>query len=375
MPTPFTGDGRIDSDAFEQLLRTPDRGRAPTALVVCGTTGEAPTLSRRNMASWSGIAVRGRARPGAGDRRRRLERAPPTRSRSARTPKRPVPMRSSRSCPTTTSRRRRGLEAHFRAIARSDRTCRHPRRRALPHGIDGPRRRNGRAPGRACRASSVSRTRPATSRGRRVYGRWVGPDFRLMSGDDATAPAFIAQGGDGCISVTSNIAPGLARSLYLRRRQGARAQALADLIAAAHRRAVTRDQSGAGEIRAEPARPDVGQGAPAAGRADPGDPARDPGGAGARRGVQLGLPGCRCAPPCGRPPRGRRIAYRRRRPPALPTCRLRRQVGRPAEPAAMQGLRTVLMRRGFVVEFGTVREDGYAVSARRSETRPISKAA
>jgi hypothetical protein len=47
----------------------------------------------------------------------------------------------------------------------------------------------------------------------------------------------------------------------------------------------------------------------------------------------------------------------------------------PQKPAAMQGLRMVLMRRGFVVEAGTVRDDGYAVSARRSETRPISKAA
>ena len=47
----------------------------------------------------------------------------------------------------------------------------------------------------------------------------------------------------------------------------------------------------------------------------------------------------------------------------------------PQKPAAMQGLRTALMRRGFVVEAGTVRDDGYAVSARRSETRPISKAA
>jgi hypothetical protein len=47
----------------------------------------------------------------------------------------------------------------------------------------------------------------------------------------------------------------------------------------------------------------------------------------------------------------------------------------PQKPAAMQALRMALMRRGFVVEAGTVREDGYAVSARRSETRPISKAA
>jgi 4-hydroxy-tetrahydrodipicolinate synthase len=48
----------------------------------------------------------------------------------------------------------------------------------------------------------------------------VGPDFRLLTGDDATAPAFLAQGGDGCISVVSNIAPGLCRNLFLASRQG-----------------------------------------------------------------------------------------------------------------------------------------------------------
>lgn len=42
----------------------------------------------------------------------------------------------------------------------------------------------------------------------------VGDDFRLLSGDDATAPAFVAQGGNGCISVTSNIAPRLCRELF-----------------------------------------------------------------------------------------------------------------------------------------------------------------
>ena len=33
----------------------------------------------------------------------------------------------------------------------------------------------------------------------------LGTDFRLFSGDDATALTFIAQGGDGCVSVTSNV--------------------------------------------------------------------------------------------------------------------------------------------------------------------------
>jgi 4-hydroxy-tetrahydrodipicolinate synthase len=48
----------------------------------------------------------------------------------------------------------------------------------------------------------------------------VGTDFRLLSGDDTTALAFLARGGDGCISVTSNVAPGLCRSMFLACKQG-----------------------------------------------------------------------------------------------------------------------------------------------------------
>src|SRR5262249_43440722 len=60
----------------------------------------------------------------------------------------------------------------------------------------------------------------------------VGSDFRLLSGDDASALAYIAQGGNGCISVTSNVAPGLCRSMYLAYRQGetATAQRLAGVV-------------------------------------------------------------------------------------------------------------------------------------------------
>jgi 4-hydroxy-tetrahydrodipicolinate synthase len=48
----------------------------------------------------------------------------------------------------------------------------------------------------------------------------VGRGFRVLSGDDATAFAFIANGGDGCISVTSNVAPGLCRNMYLALKSG-----------------------------------------------------------------------------------------------------------------------------------------------------------
>lgn len=54
-----------------------------------------------------------------------------------------------------------------------------------------------------------------------------------MSGDDATALGFLAHGGDGCISVTSNAAPGLCRDVFLAWRQGetAKAQRLALVLA------------------------------------------------------------------------------------------------------------------------------------------------
>jgi 4-hydroxy-tetrahydrodipicolinate synthase len=42
----------------------------------------------------------------------------------------------------------------------------------------------------------------------------IGRDFALMSGEDATAVAYLAQGGDGCISVTANVAPRLLAEMH-----------------------------------------------------------------------------------------------------------------------------------------------------------------
>jgi 4-hydroxy-tetrahydrodipicolinate synthase len=42
----------------------------------------------------------------------------------------------------------------------------------------------------------------------------IGTDFCLLSGEDATAVAYLAQGGDGCISVTANVAPRLCAELH-----------------------------------------------------------------------------------------------------------------------------------------------------------------
>lgn len=39
-------------------------------------------------------------------------------------------------------------------------------------------------------------------------------EFSMLSGEDATAVAYLAQGGDGCISVTANVAPRLLAEMH-----------------------------------------------------------------------------------------------------------------------------------------------------------------
>jgi 4-hydroxy-tetrahydrodipicolinate synthase len=42
----------------------------------------------------------------------------------------------------------------------------------------------------------------------------IGNEFSLLSGADGTAVAYLAQGGDGCISVTANVAPALCSEMH-----------------------------------------------------------------------------------------------------------------------------------------------------------------
>lgn len=42
----------------------------------------------------------------------------------------------------------------------------------------------------------------------------LGADFCLLSGEDGTIAAYLAQGGQGCISVTANVAPKLCAELH-----------------------------------------------------------------------------------------------------------------------------------------------------------------
>ncbi len=52
-----------------------------------------------------------------------------------------------------------------------------------------------------------------------------GPEFTLLSGDDGTSSEFMLLGGDGCISVTANVAPAQMRALCDAARSGNRDRA------------------------------------------------------------------------------------------------------------------------------------------------------
>jgi 4-hydroxy-tetrahydrodipicolinate synthase len=229
LPTPFGQDGNVDDAAFEGLCDRQIREGA-TALVVCGTTGEAPTLSRADHDRIVRIAVgvaRGRvpviAGAGSNATSHAIELARDAETAGADAVLSVVPYYNKPM--------QAGMYAHFRAIA--DAT-------GLPIILyDVPARTVcGLADDTVARLAECPKfiglkdatgdvTRPLRMRSR------LGPAFRLLSGDDATALAFLGQGGNGCISVTSNVAPGLCRAMYLAFEQGqsSRAQHLATVVA------------------------------------------------------------------------------------------------------------------------------------------------
>ena len=221
LPTPFDESDKIDIAALEQLCDRQIREGA-SALVVCGTTGEAPNLSRAEHDSIVRIAVnaaQGRipviAGAGSNSTSQAIELSRDAQAAGADAVLSVVPYYNK---PT-----QGGMYAHFRAIADST---------GLPIILyDVPSRTAcGLADDTIARLAEMPQIiglKDATGDVTRVLRlrSLLGPEFRLLSGDDATAPAFLAMGGDGCISVTSNVAPALCRGMHLALRQGQPAHA------------------------------------------------------------------------------------------------------------------------------------------------------
>ncbi|MEW6454540.1 MAG: 4-hydroxy-tetrahydrodipicolinate synthase [Pseudomonadota bacterium] len=215
IPTPFNADGSIDHVTFERFCDL-QINHGAGALVVCGTTGEAPTLSTAEQDALVRIAVGVAARrvpviagAGSNSTAHAIELSQSAEAAGADAVLSIAPYYNK---PTQA-----GLHAHFSAIAQST---------GLPIVLyDVPSRTAcGIADDTIFRLAELPQfigLKDATGDvARPIRLRPHLPDhFRLLSGDDATAWVFIVQGGDGCISVTSNAAPGLCQSLFLACRQ------------------------------------------------------------------------------------------------------------------------------------------------------------
>jgi 4-hydroxy-tetrahydrodipicolinate synthase len=216
LPTPFDETGHLDPAAFARLCERQIEAGV-SALVVGETAGEASTLTPVEHDRIIRAAVeiaRGRVRiiAGAGSNStsqaieltRRAEAAGADAVLSV-VPYYNKPMQA-------------GIYAHFRAIAVStslpiilhdvpSRTI-----RELSDDTLARLAKSGQFVG--LRDGTGDLTRPMRLRS------LLPPGFRLLSGDDATALAFIANGGDGCISLVSNVAPDLCQTIFSSCRQG-----------------------------------------------------------------------------------------------------------------------------------------------------------
>jgi 4-hydroxy-tetrahydrodipicolinate synthase len=233
LPVPFRGD-HIDENAFRAFCDW-QVTQGVSALIVNGTTGEAPTLSLGEQRRLIRVAVEtadGRLPVIAGAGSNATEHA----VKIARQAEAAGANGLLAVTPYYNRPSQEGLFLHFRAI--HDATSLPillydvPSRTACSLALD-----------TVLRLANLPRIvglKDATgdlARPRRLRGL-LGARFCLLSGDDATTLEFLRAGGNGCVSVVSNVAPAQAVDLYEAWRQGdaneadARADSLAPLTAA-----------------------------------------------------------------------------------------------------------------------------------------------
>ncbi|MGA7965440.1 MAG: 4-hydroxy-tetrahydrodipicolinate synthase [Gammaproteobacteria bacterium] len=207
--TPMIAAGAIDNAALERLVDWHIEA-GTEALVIAGTTGESPTLLRDEHESLLrrviGI-VDGRVPVIAGTGSNSTEQTLDMSRRAAAAGADGLLL----VVPYYNKPPQRALAAHFRAVADAV-DC--------PILLYNVPSRTGvdLLPETVAELSTVANIvgiKEASARVERVseLRRRCGPDFVLLSGDDATAAAFMLAGGDGVISVTANVVPERMRRL------------------------------------------------------------------------------------------------------------------------------------------------------------------
>jgi len=202
--TPFK-DGRVDERAFQDFVDWQIR-EGTHGLVPCGTTGESPTLSHEEHRLVVALCVevaQGRVPVIAGTGSNSTEEA----ISLTRYAKQAGADAALVVTPYYNKPTQEGLYQHYKAIHDA---CDFP---IIIYNIPGRSvvDMNVSTMARLAELPNIVGVKDATSDLARPLRTRVeiGPDFVQLSGDDPTATAFLAQGGVGCISVTSNVAPRL----------------------------------------------------------------------------------------------------------------------------------------------------------------------
>ena len=194
--TPFTSSGAVDEAAVRRLARRQIEAGVHF-LVPCGTTGEAPTLSRR------GEAARGRARGrGGGGPRARCSpaRAATTRARWSRRRARCTAAGADGLLSVTPYYNKptpEGLFRHYQAIAEATPLPDRRLQRAGAHRLQRRPRRPSRASPRSRRVVGVKEASGNMTQICEVLPRRARRSFLVLSGDDALTLPAMAVGARG----------------------------------------------------------------------------------------------------------------------------------------------------------------------------------
>ncbi|WP_298281137.1 4-hydroxy-tetrahydrodipicolinate synthase [Acidocella sp.] len=201
--TPMNEDGSLDLDAYRRLIDW-QIANGTTGLVPVGTTGESPTLSHEEHKLVVETAVKqakGRvpvmAGAGSNSTAEAIELAKYAESVGANGVLVVTPYYNK---PT-----QEGLYRHFAAIAGAVSVpviiYNIPGRSVIDMSVETMARLAEIRNIAGVKDATANLTRPLHIR------KAIGPDFIQLSGEDHTVLSFLADGGHGCISVTSNVAP------------------------------------------------------------------------------------------------------------------------------------------------------------------------
>ena len=202
--TPFK-DGGLDERAFRELVQW-QIAEGTNGFVPVGTTGESPTLSHdehKRVVEWCIAEAKGKvpviAGAGSNSTQEAVELARHADKASADAVLVVTPYYNK---PT-----QEGMYQHFKAINDAIGIpiiiYNIPPRSVIDMSVDTMKR--------LYELKNIAGVKDATANVVRASQQRaaLGPDFNQLSGEDATALGFMAHGGHGCISVTSNVAPRL----------------------------------------------------------------------------------------------------------------------------------------------------------------------